>query len=34
MSGVDQGAGRECRYSGTRKGIGGIKGHLQVPRVN
>ena len=28
------GAGRECRYSGVRRGIGGIRGHwgfLGVP---
>ena len=24
------GAGRECRYSGARKGIGGIRGHLRL----
>ena len=26
------GAGRECRYSGTRKGIGNIRGHWGSPR--
>ena len=26
------GAGRECRYSGARRGIGGIRGHFGVPR--
>ena len=26
------GAGRECRYSGARRGIGGIREHLGVPR--
>ena len=27
------GAGRECRFSGARRGIGGIRGHLGIPRV-
>ena len=26
------GAGRDCRYSGARRGIGGIMGYLGVPR--
>ena len=26
------GTGRECRYSGTRRGIGGIRGHWGLPR--
>ena len=33
MSQVYWGAGRECRYSGARRGIGGIRGHLVVPGV-
>ena len=28
VSGMYWGAGRECRYSRTRRGIGGIRGHL------
>ena len=27
MSGLYWRAGRECRYSGARRGIGGIRGH-------
>ena len=27
MSEVNWGADRECRYSGARRGIGGIRGH-------
>ena len=27
------GAGRKCRYSGARRGIGGIRGHWVAPRV-
>ena len=26
-------AGRKCRYSGARRGIGGIRGHWVAPRV-
>ena len=26
------GTGRECRYSGARRGIGGKRGHWGVPR--
>ena len=26
------GAGRECRYSGARRGIGSMRGHLGSPR--
>ena len=33
MLGVYCRAGRECRYSGARRGISGIRGHLGVPRV-
>ena len=32
MSGCVLRAGRECSYSGARRGIGGIRGHLGVPR--
>ena len=32
MSGVNWGAGRECRYSGARRGMGGIRGQLRAPR--
>ena len=32
VKGVYLGAGRECRYSGARRGIGGIRGHLGVPK--
>ena len=27
------GAGRDCRYSGAKRGIGGIRGHLGTPRA-
>ena len=33
MSGVYLGAGRECRYTGARRGIGGIRGHWGALRV-
>ena len=32
MSGVYWRAGRECRYSGARRGIGGIRRHWQLLR--
>ena len=32
MSGVYWEAGRECRYSEPRRGIGGIRGHWGAPR--
>ena len=32
MSGVYQGAGRDCRYSGVRKGIVDIRGHWGIPK--
>ena len=32
MSGVYWGAGRDSKYSGARRGIGGIRGHLRFPR--
>ena len=31
VSGVYWGVGRDCRYSGARRGIGGIKGHFKAP---
>ena len=33
MSGVYWRAGRECRSSGARRGIGGIRWHLRFPRA-
>ena len=32
MTGVYWGMGRACKYSGTRRGIAGIREHLGVPR--
>ena len=32
MSGMYWGAGRECRYSGARMGIGNIRGHWRSPK--
>ena len=34
VSGVHWGAGRECRYSGASRGIGGIRGLLGVVGVS